>query len=230
MLPTLQIGPSTGNTVYLSKSMARQLLGVSAEGLNRLLETGALPDLAPSTVQELAARPHVGVISGVLPILRLGVPRLVTDLNEQAGQRWIGYSIQWNDPTVLQAARKWWATNPDTVVESEIIAATVSGFVVAVLRVFALEATVVYAHHDDWDKITTREHRHSFHAQLVGRARSLLDCQSFWIDPAADAQFARLSRILLGNRLVNPRGAPMIFATRHHFQPGLPQHHSLPTH
>ena len=186
--------PPEERELRISAAAAGDMLRCTPRALALLLSGGYLP-LTQSAVRTLATRPHIEVLDGALPVVRLGPERL-------DGARPIGARAAMLDDELVEATSGWWACNPAEVIEAGLLGVAVSSFVVAVLRV---DKAAGYRHMDVPARSTVVR-RYWFAARLWGRIDDLLEPATIrWLEPST-----RQVADLLGNRVPSPRGAPLV--------------------
>lgn len=178
----------------ISAAVAGEMLQCTPRALALLLNGGYFPLTQPA-VHSLATRPHIQVLDGVLPVVRLGPKRF-------DGARPIGAGADMLDNELVAATSGWWACNPIEVAEAGLLGVVVSSFVVAVLQI---DNTAGYRHMDIPARSTVVR-RYWFATKLWGRIDDLLEPATIrWLEPSTQEVVD-----LLGNRVPSPRGAPLV--------------------
>ena len=135
-------------------------------GVDQLVRAGVLENpLAISGVEHLASRPQLQVTSGELTVLRAKArqpadPRLWPE----DPRPYVGFHAEHSDRELDETTLRWWRSDPRRVIDNELFACTVSGFVMAVYLITDLAATLV---------TTARQaSHHHYLGQLLGRVHA----------------------------------------------------------
>lgn len=174
-------------TVTLTAEQTGHLLALGRHPVDRLKRTGYLATPTLAAAEALANRPTV---SGGVAVLRLGDPAM------DSGRR-VGHQRADDDATLLGASLGWWGGPVEAVADIGWLALSVASFVVAVLRIDGVKQELI-------DERNYR--RVHFEGGLAGRIDDLVES-----DPRIhDERLADVSMQLLGNRVPNPQGAPIV--------------------
>ncbi|MEV0254691.1 hypothetical protein AB0H82_10570 [Streptomyces sp. NPDC050732] len=165
------------------------MLGISPNTVGKLLNSQFLPDLLSTHVIALANAPQVGVVEGLLPVLRTAA----VARPERAGDTrdFIGDSPTLSDPQFLEASRQWWRCDAGAIVNAGILPVAVAGWVTGVLDIQGVETT---------ERFGPTEVRHALTAQVAGRVGVLHDRSTYRV-LTKDATLAVLTEQLLGARV-----------------------------
>lgn len=153
----------------LSKAHAKSLLDVNTRQINLLLDSGYLPGLRLADVAPLTACPMLHSATP-LTLLRAGTP-YVSDTG-----RPVGMSVDYDEPTIVEALRKWWPVNgrEQRVATSGHMLIAVGTFVVGLLAITGLDTEDPEADQDDphgrvldVSKSGHEFYRYAFKAHLV---------------------------------------------------------------
>jgi hypothetical protein len=173
--------------VVLTAQQAGRLLGLGRHPVERLKRADYLTTPTLLAVEQLCERP---LISGGVPVLRLGDPAV------DDGRR-TGHERSDTDMTMLNAALGWWGGPTQSVREVGWLALAISGFVVGVLRID--DIADVLTDQSDYRRVW-------FEGSLAARIDILVDPRPRILDE----QMSAIANQLLGNRVPNPPGAPIV--------------------
>ncbi|MBV2353818.1 hypothetical protein KUM39_05500 [Streptomyces sp. J2-1] len=201
MLPSIILAePQAPTAQILTRSQAATALGLSPNTVTKLLASRFLTGLEADRVGVLARAPHVGVTHGVLPVLRTAAAGPPADADDD--RAYIGDSAHLSDDEFLQASRRWWRCEPETIVAAGVLPVAVAGWVTGVLAVHGV---------DDTRRLGPQEVRHSFAATVAGRVGTLDDPATARV-LTTDPHLADLTGQLLGARVQSAvSGGPIAY-------------------
>lgn len=194
----LSILPAThAARAKLTRTEWGRIVDLKRHPTDRLVDSG----WATLRLEDAAALARRGTVTAdaPLPVLRLGLP----DYDPDGSRRRTGIAPSYTDSELRESARRWWRCNPDQITAAGFILISVSGFVVAVLRVWGCDDAFAYT--------TPKGHRgtkHSFAGELAARVDDLVTGKHRILLP--DDKVVRTLTPALGNRVPNPAGAPLI--------------------
>ncbi|MGO1315562.1 MAG: hypothetical protein ACTMIR_00780 [Cellulomonadaceae bacterium] len=169
----------------ITAAQAGEILGLGRHPIERLKRAAYItPTLGEA--ERLASRP---VVSGGVPVLRLGDPTW-------DGERRIGHARHDNDRILEAASLGWWGGPIDTVCATGWLVASVSGFAIGLFRIDGVADTF----DDDGYERTLLS------GALAARVYDLVNPQIKVVDHSLE----EVAETVLGNRVPNPRGAPIV--------------------
>ena len=204
-------GSSGKHTSELSRTQAADLLNLSLSGVDRLLQSGYLPDLKIGRVLHLAEAAYVRAVDQDIPVLRQVQAR---GGRLDADQASMGDSARLSDAEVVDVNRGWWRCDPEVICAAGVLPMTRSGFFTTVLRIDALEATQTVLVEAEGTRKPYTEVRHRFTARLAGRVRCLGDSETYWVNPEIEPDYRELTASLLGNRSAAKSDGPIAYLPR----------------
>ncbi|WP_326603437.1 transcriptional regulator [Rhodococcus sp. PD04] len=217
MLPTLSYRENTTEYPHLSRRQAADQLQISPGGIDRLLDSGYLPDLSVQRIWDLSKR-GILIADGCQPVLRQGLMAPADDdPSTKYPREFMGESKDLNPKQVVEADQQWWRCEPQNVENARFLPVTISGFPVTVLKIHRVRDTLT-------QRFTARngremtEIRYSFEAELAGRVNELGHLranedspEAFYVDPTlSDAERERVLHLLKG-RSTAQSGGPIAY-------------------
>ena len=122
--------------------------------------------------------------------MRLGEPS--TD-----GDRRIGHARADDDSTLLGASLGWWGGPVENVIDTGWLALSVASFVIAVLRI-------------DGIKEESTDEKNYRRVYFEGALASRIDDLAHGVPRILDRNLSSISNQILGKRVPNPQGAPIV--------------------
>lgn len=208
MGPTILTTPPSGRpSGHLSRRQAADLLEMNVQGIDKLLNSGYLPDLKLERLLTLAARPML-VAKGDQPVLRQGVKELA---GPDDRREFIGESTDHDDDEVLEVDRMWWRCNKDAVLAAGLLPVTMSGFPVTVLKILDEEPRAQRYESVSASGRRIVEVRYEFFAELAGRVRTLGVPDADFVSPTLTPQERAVVVRFLSGRSAARSGGPMAY-------------------
>ncbi|MDH6284314.1 transcriptional regulator [Prescottella agglutinans] len=202
---------------HLTRRQAADQLQLSPGGIDRLLDSGYLPDLSVQRIWDLSKR-RILLADGCQPVLRQGLKADAEDgPSPQFPRKYMGESADLTDHEVVAADQQWWRCDPDNVVNARFLPVTIAGFPVTVLEIHSLRAQDTRPFEARNGRQMT-EIRYSFEATLAGRVRELGHLradenhhEAFFVDTAlSPADQERVLHLLKG-RSTAKSGGPIAY-------------------